>query len=105
MDRDEKDTDTTVVGEASGGAASTDPDSFLEAVLESVRPPGNEPSSANLLQEQQTDAGLVNVENLLFGYSLGKHHRANIEVGSFTATFHSYVVLLLKGYCQCNFRG
>jgi len=77
LDKDEKDTDTQDAAEV---AATRDPDSLLEAVLESVRPPTPPPEATPSTNNSHDD--LVNVENLLFGYSLGKHHRANIELDS-----------------------
>jgi len=85
---DEKDTDTAASG-----------DSLLEAVLSidgtlprinhPLQPPSHPPppppvpgATSTISGDDSADNASVNVENLLFGYSLGKHHRANIELDS-----------------------
>ena len=46
--------------------------------------------------DDSADNASVNVENLLFGYSLGKHHRANIEVSKHTSRKKSSYVFLVS---------
>ena len=77
-------------------------DSLLEAVLSidgtlprmnhPLQPPSHPPppppvpgATSTISGDDSADNASVNVENLLFGYSLGKHHRANIEVSKHTS--------------------